>query len=202
MSRYLAATAACLSLLLAPAWASASGAASAPSVNPSAAARQCAGQQRLRVPLVKAGPGYVAGFVTCVLRAERGQLGLDYTQNRVVSQVTATALRHFVKLSYLLDNEPQAATRAEDLAAENARNAVCQGKRGQSGDDWAFADTQPAPAATPLAIANLLGAQLQPADAVARASGAVFGVATRRGLLFDDNYQNGTSLGMIAVLCP
>lgn len=202
MSRYLAALAACTSFLLAPVWASASVADAATSVNPAAAANQCAGSHGLHASLGKAAPGYLASFVTCVLRAERGQLGLPYTQNRVASQATATALRQFVGLSYLLENEPQAATRAEDLAASNAREAICQGKHGVSEDAWAFADTQPAPAATPLAVAKLLGAELEPAGAVARASGTVFGVATRRGLLFERGNLHGTSLGMIAVLCP
>lgn len=198
MPRYLVATAVCVSLLLAPAWASAS----APSVNPTAAARKCAGQHALRASLGKTDPGYVAGFVTCVLRAERGQLGLRYTQNRVASQVTATALRHFVALPYLLDNDPQAVSRAEALAAGNARDAVCHAKPGVSRDEWAFADTQPVPAATPLSVAKLLGAEIAPTGAVARAPGAVFGVATRRGLLFERGNRSGTSLGVVAVLCP
>jgi len=202
MSRYLVALAACASFLLAPVWASASGADAAPLVNPAAAAKQCAGRHGVHASLGKTTPGYVESFVTCVLRAERSQLGLPYTQNRVASQAAAAALRHFVGLSYLLQNQPQAATRAEDLAASGARDAVCQGKHGFSQDAWAFADTQPAPAATPLAVAKLLGTELQPAGAVARASGAVFGVATRHGLLFEHDNLHGTSLGMIAVLCP
>lgn len=198
MPRYLAAIAVCASLLLAPTSASAS----TPSVNAAAAARTCAGKHGLRAPLSQSGPGYVDGFVTCVLHAERGQLGLNYTQNRLASQVTATALRHFIALAYLLNNDPQAVTRAEASAAANARDAVCQVKHGVSRDEWAFADTQPAPAATPLSVAKLLAGEIQPAGAVAGAPGAVFGVATRRGLLFEHNQLRGTSLGVVAVLCP
>ena len=198
MPRYLAAVAVCAAFLLAPMSASAG----APSVNAAAAARTCTGQHGLRTPLSKSGPGYVDGFVTCVLRAERAQLGLHYTQNQVASQATATALRRFIALSYLLDNDPRAVTRAEASAAATARDAVCQAKHGVSRDEWAFADTQPAPAATPLSVAKLLAAEVQPAGAVAGAPGAVFGVATRRGLLFEHNQLRGTSLGVVAVLCP
>jgi hypothetical protein len=198
MSRYLAAAAICASLLLAPAWASAG----TRSINPAAAARTCSGQHGVRVPLGRSGPAYVAGFVTCVLRAERGQLGLRYTQNPVASQVTATAVRRFVALPYLLDHDPQAVSRAEALAAGAARDAVCPAKPGVSQDEWAFADTQPASAATPLSVAKLLGTEIGPAGAVARAPGAIFGVAARRGLLFEDNQLSGISLGVVAVLCP
>jgi hypothetical protein len=188
--------------LSASAWGSTTGPDRARTVDPVAAAKSCAGQGRAGARLRKTDPSFLAGVMRCVLRTERQQLGLDYTQGRVVSQLIAAALRRFVALPYLAQDDRTAAHRAEDLAAENMRPAVCATKHSEvSRDQWTFADTNPAANATPLQIAELLATDFEAPGAVVRAPGAVFGVATRRGLLFEHGDLRGTSVGVVAISC-
>jgi hypothetical protein len=138
----------------------------------------------------------------CLLRTERQQLGLGYRQARVISRMTAAALRRFVALPYLAQDDLPAAHRAEDLAAERMRPAVCAAKHSEiSRDQWTFADTNPSASATPLQVAEMLATDLEAPGAVVRAPGARFGVATRRGLLFEHDDLRGTSLGVVAISC-
>jgi hypothetical protein len=200
LPRYLATAAICALLSAAALTGTANGAPRAQSVDPAAAAKVCAGQPGATQPIQTATPVYLAGLVSCLLRSERGQLGVRYAQDRGISQMIAAALRRFVALPYAHDQ--QSARQAEDLAASNIGRAVCSSKRpGGAQDEWAFADTKPPPNATPLQVAKLLAGEFEAVGAAGRAAGAEFGVAARAGLLFEPNHPTGTSFGVVAVVC-
>jgi hypothetical protein len=203
MRRYFAAVAViCAMWLPASAWGSMAGADRTRTVDPVAAAKSCAGQGQAVARLRKADPRFLAGVLSCVLRTERLQLGLGYTQGRVVSQRTDATLRRFIGLAYLAQDDLPAAHRAEDLAAQSMRPAVCAAKRSEvSRDQWTFADTNPSANATPLEVAEMLAMDFEAPGAVVRAPDAVFGVAARRGLLFEHDDLRGTSVGIVAISC-
>lgn len=201
--RYLALASICALLLPASAWGLSARADRATSVNPTAAAHACASRTRAGGRLQKPDPGRVASLVSCVLRTERRQLGLGYSQDRVASRLTGAALGRFVATAYPGGNGSQDATRVENLAAANIRQAVCGTTRaGTSRDQWAFADAKPPEGTSPLQVAKLMATEIEAPGAVAGTAGAVFGVAAHRGLLFRFGDLKGISLGMVAIACP
>jgi hypothetical protein len=209
LSRYFVVAATCALLCSATASArtsrggTANTAAAAASINPGAAARTCAGRNRASDQLGKVTAARLAALATCMLRTERSQLGLGYKPNAVISQTIGASLRRFVALPYLADGDSQAANQAEAIAAANARQAVCHTPTpGVSRVEWSFAEVRFPSLVTPLSVAKVLANELQPAGAVAQETAAVFGVAARRGRLFEHNNLDGTSLGVIAVACP
>jgi len=200
LPRFLATAAICASLSAAVLTGTANGAARGVTVDPAAAAKACAAQPGATQPINTATPGYLAGLASCLLRNERGQLGVRYARDRGISQMIAAALRRFVALPYAHDQ--QAARQAEDLASSNIGRAVCASKRpGLAQDEWAFADIKPPANATPLQVAKLLAGDFEATGAVGRAAGAEFGIAARPGLLFEPNHPMGTSFGVVAIVC-
>jgi hypothetical protein len=167
------------------------------SVDPAAAARACAGRRAAGRRIATHDPTIVAQLTTCLLRTERGQLALRFAPNRGLSAMLATALARFTSLSYLAHGQSASATQAESAAAASMLRATCHANG--SHDEWTFADIKPR--ATPVQLARLLASQLRTQGAVARASGALFGVAARRGLLFEHGDRSGDSFGVIAVTC-
>jgi hypothetical protein len=173
------------------------GSTGAASVNPAMAASACAAGGAPGKRIGTHGLTRVAELTACLLRTERGQLGLRYAPNRGLSSMLAGALARFTGLSYLAHGQQDAATHAEALAATNMLHATCRANHSRV--EWTFADVRPR--ATPLQLARLLASELRSQGAVARASGAVFGVAARRGLLFEHGDRSGASFGVTAVTC-
>lgn len=196
LPRYLIVAGACLVLGLA---ASAGVAATPRKLDPSAAAATCA------PPRAHAGqPAKSAAtkLVSCVLRAERKQLGLAYTQSAALSGLVDGALKQFIALPYLARQEPQLAHQAEQNAGESIVRSFCKtAGPGVSRGAWDFANRGVPPAVTPVQIANLVAMSLKAPDGVARAADARFGVATRTGMLFRHGDRKGVSLGVVAVTC-
>lgn len=165
-------------------------------IDPAAAARACA------TPRAHAGQPALAQLnrlVSCVLRAERKQLGLSYTPNAALSRMVDGALRRFIALPYLAQHHPQLVRTAEQRAGDHIVKSFCRGAGpGVSRGSWEFANRD---ALSTLQVAKDLAMSFQAADPTARAAAAKFGVAARTGLLFRHGYHKGISLGVIAVTC-
>lgn len=201
LARYLIAATAWLVL-----WPAASaGVAAQPraaSVDPARAAAACTTHGTHRGRVGTPGVSTLTGIVSCVLRAERMQLGLRYDQSAVLSRLVAKALGQFIALPYLAQRKPQLARQAEQVAAQSMVKSFCQNAGpGISHDGWDFANRRVPPALTALEIARLLATYLQAPGAIQAMSGAVFGVAARPGLLFEHGKRGGDSLGVIAITC-
>jgi hypothetical protein len=54
----------------------------------------------------------------------------------------------------------------------------------------------------PLFIAHVLACSFQNPHGAARTPRAILGVASRRGLLFENHNLRGTSVGIVAIVCP
>jgi hypothetical protein len=193
---------ACVGALLVPAAVSAATGAS--KVDPTAAASACAHGRALNARLGAGDVAYITRFVPCVLRAERGQLKLTYTQSAPVSRLVMTALTAFVKLPYVTQHKPKAAVKAGLLAGGAIAVKTCQRlhgiKRGLFQASWG--DTSPPPVLTPLVVSTDLGKLFANPRAIVRKPNAVFGTAARRGLLFEKGNLNGAAVGVVAVTCP
>jgi hypothetical protein len=200
-TRYLVAAAAWLSL-----WSATSVGVAAPahagSVDPAAAAAACAGQPTHGRRAATSGGAPLTRTVSCVLRAERAQLGLRYTRSAVLSRMVDDALGQFIALPYLAERQPQLARQAEQAAAQSMVKSFCRGAGpGISRAGWDFAYRKVPPALSALAIAKLLAAYLQAPGAIEARAGAVFGVSARPGLLFEHGERGGDSLGVVAITC-
>jgi hypothetical protein len=199
VDRYvIAAAAACVSLGTA---ASAGVAATPLTVNPQAAASVCAGPQAHAGPPPAVGVAKLSGLTSCVLRAERKQLGLGYNPSASLSGKVDDSLGQFIALPYLTQHQPKLASEAEQRAGESIARSFCAGsKSGVSRYEWNFA-YHARPRLTPLQVADFVAGSLSAPGAIARAAGTRFGVAARSGLLFRHGDRNGVSLGVIAVTC-
>jgi hypothetical protein len=197
VARYvIAAGAACLVL----GTAASAGVAAQPrggSINSSAAAKACAGKRTQH-----ASAASLTALTSCVLGAERMQLGLGYTRSASLSGMFNSTLGKFIGLSYVTDHKPQLERPAEQAAAQSMVKSYCRNTgSGVSHDTWVFAYRRVPPALTALDVARLLATNLTASGAISGEAGAVFGVAARPGLLFQHGSRNGVSLGMIAVVC-
>ena len=189
-----------LATLFGLAYGSTSIAASGTGVDPTAAAQACAAGRPVTATLGAGDVRYLRRLAACVLREERSQLGLRYTQDHQLSRGVRAALNEFVTLAYWKNRDLKAAARTEKLVADTLAAAVCHANRGfQAQSGWA--DTSP-PALTPRGIAIELATMLRSPKVPMRSPRAVFGVASRRGLLFEKNDPNGADLGIVVVTCP
>lgn len=196
--RYVIAVAA--GLLLVPA-ASAGAAGSPSSINPSAAAATCTPSAHAGRPTTP-NIARLSSLASCVLRAERKQLGLGYAQSRTLSQMVDVALKQFVALPYLAQQQAQLIQPAELAAGDSIVRSFCKSAGpGVSHGSWQFANRAVPPAPTALELARTLAGGFAASDATARAPGAKFGVAVRSGLLFRQGDRKGVSVGVIAVTC-
>ena len=144
----------------------------------------------------------LSSLLSCVVRAERKQLGLGYAQSKALSQMVDGALKQFIALPYLARQEPQLAGQAEQSAGDGIVKSFCKNPGpGVSKGGWEFANRGVPPALTALQVARIVSSSLQAPDGVARATDAQFGVAARDGLLFRHGDRKGVSLGVIAVTC-
>lgn len=196
VARYLIAAAACVSL---GAVASAGVAATSQQVDPSAAAAACVGPRahagRPLTPTV----AKLNRLASCVVRAERKQLGLGYTQNASLSRMVDGALKQFIALPYLTHHKPQLVQIAEQRASDQIVKSFCRNAGpGVSRGGWEFANRD---VLTALQVAKDVASSFKAPDAIARAADAQFGVAARPGLLFRHGEHTGVSLGVIAVTC-
>jgi hypothetical protein len=201
VGRYLIAAAAWLVL-----WPAASAGVAAQrraaSVDPAAAAAACATQGTRGDRAGSPRAASLTTMVSCVLRAERVQLGLRYDQSAALSRLVDHALGQFIALPYLAQHKPQLARQAEQVAAQSMVKSFCHSAGpGVSRDGWDFAYRRVPPALTALEIARRLATDLQPPGSVQAAASAVFGVAARPGLLFEHGKRSGDSLGVVAVTC-
>lgn len=169
-------------------------------LDPTAAGQACAAGRLLTAPLRVSDVKYMRQFVACVLRKERSQLGLRYTQSRALSRGVRAALNDFVTLPYWTNHDPKAVRGTEGLTAETLGASICQVDSGFHAES-SWGDTAP-PALTPRVIAIGLGEMFHPSDAPARSHRALFGVASRRDLLFEKNDPNGADFGVVVVTCP
>lgn len=175
--------------------------ASVPSVNPNAGARACADGKPLSSQLGAAGVAYIARLVPCVVRQERLQLGLGFSQNRALSRSVKLLLLRFVKLNYLAEHNVRAAKAAVHSADVSVSRRVCAKAR----FDYAanFDDSAPPPVLTPLQIAKQLNSLFTGTygkDA-GRIKGARIGIASGRGLLFRGNDLHGVDFVVLIVHC-
>lgn len=202
LPRYLIAAGVCLLLGVVGPAASAGAAATPRKVDPKAAAAACV------IPRAHAGKPTnatitkLSRLVSCVLRAERKQLGLGYARSGSLSRMVDGALKQFIGLPYLAHNQRQLVQPAEQRAGDHIVKSFCRDAGpGVSRGGWEFANRGIPPAVSPVQVANLVARSLQAPDAIARASSAKFGVAARTGLLFRHGDRKGVSFGVIAVTC-
>jgi hypothetical protein len=172
------------------------------SVDPIAAATACAHGRPIDSRLGLADRGFLARFVPCVLRSYRSQTGLRYVQNRTLSRLVRSALTDFVSLPYLSEHSVKAANAEGLIAAGTIAQKLCF-SRGSLHPLFQFlwADTSPPPTPTPRVFATLLSKSFKTRHGVARRPATVFGVASRRGLLFRHGDLAGATFGMVDVAC-
>jgi hypothetical protein len=143
-------------------------------------------------------PGDVAfaqRFTMCVMRKERAQIGLGYRQSRALSAMLRRALNRFFASGLRAKHQPR---RADHVVLQSARRMVlrtCPRKGGTF--SYAYGDTSPPPI-TPLLTAQVLR---RLGGKVLRTRGAVFGVASRSGLTFENHNPRGMMLMWIIVVC-
>lgn len=175
--------------------------ASVTSVDPTLAARSCAGGMSLSAQLGAADVAYLGRFVPCAVRQERQQLGLGFSTSRYLSRSVKRLLGRLVRAGY-------AAHRVQVTALHSAVNSLsaqkCARAKALAGYRFAanFADTEPPPILTPLEVAKGLTVMFSGAAAEAgRAPAATFGVASDRGLFFRHRDLRGADFGVVALRC-
>lgn len=180
-------------VLLAPAVASASS-----SVKPLAAARACAEGGSIRTPFPASDAADLGGFVSCLLRRERAQLGLNYTQSPAVSAMVESDLGSMEKLPYGKEHRLKAVTRSDIRAAVRIYTRAC----GRASSPWGitFGATLGPPPLTPLTVAALVVGWFRGRSA-GTTTHAVFGVASRPGRVFYGGDPRGASFGAVVVDC-
>jgi hypothetical protein len=164
-------------------------------VHPGRAAHACAAGRGIDTRFGAGDARYLARFVPCVLKREQAQARLGYIQSKTLSQVIHQALGRFVNARQVT---PQAAAEVRRLAVKAMIAKLCPGVDARW--DAAFGDTASS-AITPLEFAGLAGKWLRAHGGVTGAANAVFGVAARRGLMFENGDLQGAVLGVVAVVC-
>jgi hypothetical protein len=173
----------------------AAGSAATRAPNARSAARACAGGRPLRGALGADDVAYVRRFTTCVVRKERAQIGLGYKQSPALSAMVRRALNRFFASGLRAKHEPRRADRVVEQSARTMALKTCPRKGATF--SYAYGDTSPPPI-TPLLTAQGL---LRLGGKVLRTRGAVFGVASRSGVTFENHNPRGAMLMWIAVVC-
>jgi hypothetical protein len=167
------------------------------SPNPTKAARACAAGKSITAHLGAADERYLAGFVRCMLRKERAQIGLDYRQTASLDRATRSALRK-------IDASSVGYGKASITLQHSLLDTLAMRACGR-GHDWLWdgniGDTNPPPPLTPIAIAKVNAHLFSEGNEVMGRSTATFGFAARHDLLFHGNDARGVSFAYIAVYC-
>lgn len=168
-------------------------------VDPAAAARSCAHGRGLHARLGAHDVAFLAHFVPCIVRTERGQLGLRYTQSVAASRLAAQALAHLMTLPYVTTNQRD---RAEIRAARGVAANMCK-RRGfhRASFQVSFGDTAP-PALTPMLVSREIGLLFSYPRPVARLPRTAWAIAVRHGLMFEKDNPNGASVLLVDFACP
>jgi hypothetical protein len=147
------------------------------------------------MPLGSGSARYLARFVPCVLKHERADSRLGYTQSKALSHLVERALGRVVTRP---DLTPQDAADALGFAVQPRIAHLCPG---HSPARWAvvLGDTASHPEGTPLEFAELLGQWLT--ARVPHAGKAVFGVAAPPGLTLENGDVTGAVFGAVALVC-
>jgi hypothetical protein len=186
-----------IGVLLVPAAVSA--ATTSKQVDPAAAARSCARGRALRARLGAHDVAYLAHFVPCIVRTERRQLGLRYTQSDPASRLAAQALAHLMTLPYVTTRQRE---RAEIRAGRDVAVKMCE-RRGfhRASFEVSFGDTAP-PALTAMLVSREIGLLFSFPRPVARLPRTAWAVAVRHGLMFEKDNANGASVLLVDFACP
>jgi hypothetical protein len=174
--------------------------AAAPSVpNATAAATSCARGTSIDARLRPADLVYASRLLPCILRTERAQLGVGFRERRSLSQSVAQALKKFIaakQLKHGATNPVVAVNRAMNFIAA----VYCLRSR-HTRYSLAFnvVDSRPPPVLTTLTLARVTAHLFS--HAVMHNAKLAFGVAIRRGVMFNGNDRDGIATGWIAVGC-
>jgi hypothetical protein len=170
------------------------------SVNPVAAALQCAAGKSIRAPLGAGDVRYISGLLSCVVRVERAQLGLSYRQSPVVSQGVFVALGDFVRSSDLFGTTASHTVYQSVMRDTAAAACAHIGARDRS-SVYDVEDSRPPPVLTPRHIASILARSFSELNPVMSNPSATVGVAARAGVLFERDDLNGVAWGFMALVC-
>ncbi len=162
-------------------------------LNPKAAARVCSDGRALGSVFNAGDTVFLGDYLACVTRRERAQLGLRFTQSRWLAGRIRGALSRFFASNLRIRHEQHQADRAVLQAARAMASKGC-GRAGATFSER-YGDTSP-PSPTLLEIARGLAG-----SSVLRAPKAIFGMASRQGVLFENHNAQGAMFLWVGVVC-